>query len=222
MGVLRADELQLSLGKKRILEGVTLHLRAGCCLRVAGPSGGGKTTLLRALAWLIPLAGGTLTLRGRTPAAMGYPQWRNQVMYLPQRPVMFDGSCLSNLQRAHGYRHCEVRYDARRAQALLATVGLAGLLANDRNARELSGGEQQRLQLVRALSLKPAVLLLDEPTASLGPEHTAAVETLLAVHLRDGGATVLVTHDEAQAGRLAGELVVLPSGAAAAATEGSR
>ena len=100
--------------------------------------------------------------------------------------------------------------DAERASALLGRVGLAALAA--RPARRLSGGEQQRLAIARALAREPEVLFLDEPTASLDPAATKAVEDIIARAAAEGVKIVMATHDLGQARRLAGDIVFLAKG----------
>lgn len=175
------------------LEVPRLRVFPGEILAVLGPSGSGKTTLLRLLAGLLPLK------EGRVEGAFR--------AYLPQNPPLLRRSVLENAAfglRLKGIPGKEAR---RRAEALLARVGLKGKARQP--AHLLSGGEAVRLALARTLLVEPAVLLLDEPTASLDPGNTAQVEALLKEAAEEGRGVVLATHDLFQARRLAHRVLFL-------------
>src|SRR5207302_8532365 len=121
-----------------------------------------------------------------------------------QRPMMLRRSAAANVAYALN------RHDPARVSELLAQVGLAHLA--DRPARRLSGGEQQRLALARALARDPEILFLDEPTASLDPAATKAVEDIVRDVAASGVKIVMATHDIGQAHRLAGDIVFLARG----------
>jgi tungstate transport system ATP-binding protein len=127
-----------------------------------------------------------------------------------QRPAMLRRSAAGNIRYA--LAAANVPRDRRQARAaeLLADVGLRGL--ERRPARRLSGGEQQRLALARALARDPAVLFLDEPTASLDPAATQAIEDIVRAVTTRGVKVVMSTHDIGQARRLAGDIVLLHRG----------
>ena len=178
---------------------------------MTGPSGCGKTTLLRALALLEPLAGGgagALRLRGSRAAEVGASAWRAQVTYVRQAGgVGLQGTPASLLAelialRAQARRRREAAADGDGAAARLASMAEAlGLpaAATTREWSKLSGGESQRLYLAALLALRPAILLLDEPTSACDEGAARAVEQLV---LGSGAAVVWVTHDGAQAARL--------------------
>jgi tungstate transport system ATP-binding protein len=127
-----------------------------------------------------------------------------------QRPVLLRRSVLANLLYPLRLAGLPPAMQAARAEAALAMVGLSGLAG--RPARLLSGGEQQRLALARAAALRPEVLFLDEPCASLDPAATHAVEEIIARIAATGTKIVMTTHDLAQARRLAGEVLFLHRG----------
>ena len=153
---------------------------------------------------LIEPARGLVTWGGRE----NVPPTRRAIMF--QRPTMLRRSAGGNIRYA--LRSCLLSPadEERRIAELLALVGLEGL--GDRPARRLSGGEQQRLALARALARDPVVLFLDEPTASLDPAATAAIEEIVAGISRRGIKVVMATHDLGEARRLAGEIVMLHRG----------
>lgn len=168
---------------------VSFEVAAGECLAVRGPSGAGKTLLLRAIADLDPNTG-SVSLDGAERDAMAAPDWRRRVGYLPAEPAWW-----TDIVSDH--------YADWFALAPLVTrLGLSPAMGASAVAR-LSTGERQRLALVRALAAAPTVLLLDEPTAALDETARDAVETLLAERRTAGLALVWVTHDGAQAKRVA-------------------
>ncbi len=189
-----ARGLRRSVGGRAVLAGLDLAVPRGGTLVVRGPSGAGKTVLLRALAWLDPLDGGEVRLDGRTPREWGVPAWRARVAWLPQQPATPEGSPADLARRLAGLR--AVRH-ARDPLDLARRLGLDAARWR-RRWQELSGGERQRAHLALLLAAEPAVLLLDEPTGALDAEATAAVESLTA-----GTTRVWVTHDAGQAERLA-------------------
>jgi tungstate transport system ATP-binding protein len=189
-----------------ILDCVSLEFMPGAPTVLIGPNGGGKTTLLRVAMGLIYPAGGQVTWGGRS----NVPPMRRA--FVLQRPVMLRRSAAANI----GYALATVgmmRADrpARTAE-LLQLVGLTGL--GDRPARRLSGGEQQRLALARALARDPEILFLDEPTSSLDPGSTKAIEDVIRAIAARGIKVVMATHDLGEARRLAGDIVLVHRGRA--------
>jgi tungstate transport system ATP-binding protein len=191
-------------GAVTVLDRVTLSIEAGAPTVLIGPNGSGKTTLLRLACGLDPPSRGRIVWGGH---GIGLPRRRAIVF---QRPTMLRRSAAANVRyalRAAGLPHAE---RPARLAALLDLVGLAGL--GDRPARRLSGGEQQRLALARALARDPTVLFLDEPTASLDPAATKAFEDVIGAVVARGIKVVMATHDLGEARRLAGDVVLLHRG----------
>ncbi|MCA9672266.1 MAG: ATP-binding cassette domain-containing protein [Myxococcales bacterium] len=181
-------------------------------VRVVGRSGAGKSTLLRALARLTPLRAGELRLDGVAAREIPAPRWRRRVAYLAQSPPSLPGSVWQNLEAAFGCQLARARReqldrDVARAQAAELLLDLDAL--GEREAARLSGGELSRLSLLRALLIKPDVLLADEPSAALDAESAAALATRLSRYVDDGGALVLVAHDGARWAALAPREVTL-------------
>ena len=169
---------------------------------LVGPNGAGKTTLIRLAANLDKPTSGRLTWGGRADTD------GSRIAVLFQRPVMLRRSAAANVA------YCLTKRSARdrtwRTAELLMQVGLAHL--SERPARRLSGGEQQRLALARALAREPEVLFLDEPTASLDPAATKAVEDVVRAVAAAGVKIVMTTQNLGQAHRLAGDIVFLLRG----------
>jgi tungstate transport system ATP-binding protein len=187
-----------------ILSNLSLTIAAGRPTVVIGPNGSGKTTLLRLAMGLIAPTAGRITWGGRD----GTDGRRLAMMF--QRPVMLRRSAAANVAYGLTTNGLSRRQRDDRVGDLLDQVGL-GLLAG-RPARRLSGGEQQRLALARALAREPQVLCLDEPTASLDPASTKAVEDIIARVAATEVKIVMATHDLGQARRLAGDIAFLLRG----------
>lgn len=191
-------------GTTQALQGVNLTLGRGERLALVGANGSGKTTLLRLLHGLTPGEGRRevhpLVPEGRLP----------RVAMLFQRPFLLNMSVRWNVRIGLWLQGVPAAEHAARCQAALQRVGLASLAG--RRARELSGGQQQRLAMARAWALRPDVLFLDEPTASLDPSAKREVETLVSDFAADGVTVVMSTHNLGQAKRLATRVAYLESG----------
>ncbi len=200
---LEARRLSIVLGGVRALDQLDLVLEPGLRSVVLGPNGAGKSVLLRALHGLLRPTSGTVTWRG--------PHGRlpRQAMVF-QRPVMLRRSGLANVRYALAVNGVPDPERSRRAAEALERMGLTAI--GDRPARVLSGGEQQRLALARAWSLRPEVLFLDEPTASLDPGAAAEIERAIAAIAAEGTRIVMTTHNLGQARRLADEIVFIHAG----------
>ena len=201
-----AENLVFEAGGRRLIDGLDLTLRAGTRTVVIGPNGAGKSLLLRLLHGLIRPTAGSISWAGR-PADRDVR--RRQAMVF-QRPVLLRRSTAANMRyalRANGVRGAAL---GRRVEDWMRRADLLDLAR--RPARVLSGGEQQRLAVARALSPEPEILFLDEPTASLDPASTLAIEDLIQRAHGAGTKIVLVTHDLGQARRFADEIVFLRRG----------
>jgi tungstate transport system ATP-binding protein len=198
------EDVSVAAGNVRILESISLKFAAGPPTVLIGPNGAGKTTLLRLAMGLIPVSRGRVTWGGREGAAPA----RRAIVF--QRPVMLRRSTAANIRYA--LSAASIPHAARdaRLHELEALLGLGSL--GNRPARKLSGGEQQRLALARALAKEPDVLLLDEPTASLDPAATKAIEDVIRTVALRGIKVVMSTHDLGEAKRLAGDIVLLHRG----------
>ncbi len=199
---IRLEAICVRAGAVDILREVTLEIGAGAPTLLLGPNGSGKSTLIRVGMCLVAPGAGRITFGGRASANAV----RSAIVF--QKPVMLRRSAGANI--AFALSAAGRPTDAATIARLLAQVGLAGM--EDRPARRLSGGEQQRLALARALARAPEVLFLDEPTASLDPAATKSVEDIIARISAEGVKIVMATHDLGQARRLAGDVVFLTRG----------
>lgn len=201
---LRAEGLGFTAGGVPILAEVDLTIDAGAPTLVLGPNGAGKSMLLRLLHGLLAPSAGRVIWEGVTPN----PERRQAMVF--QRPVLLRRSVLANALYPLRLAGIDAAEREARARDALALVGLADLA--DRPARLLSGGEQQRLALARAAALRPEILFLDEPCASLDPAATRAVEEIVGTLAARGTKIVMTTHDLGQARRLASDVVFLHRG----------
>lgn len=204
------DGVSLDRGGRRVLDGLSASVPEGASA-IVGPSGSGKSTVLRLLDRLVDPDVGAVRYRGTDVRDLDPLSLRREVCLVPQLPALLPGTVGENIAFAAGLAGLDPD-----AAALLEQAGLNPSFA-DRDVRALSVGEQQRAMLARALALEPRVLLLDEPTSALDGAARAAVEATLA-RLRSelDASIVLVTHDEAQAERLAGSILRMDAGRIAA------
>jgi tungstate transport system ATP-binding protein len=192
-------DVSVRFGAVQALKNVSLELARGDFLALVGPNGSGKTTLLRTLHGMVAHQGTRVVADPAATQAMVY-----------QRPFMLRLTVANNLRLALWLAGVpRVQWDATSALAL-QRVGLAEL--GERPARALSGGQQQRLALARAWAVRPSMLFLDEPTASLDPTAKREVEALLAGFSAEGMTLAMSTHNLGQAKRLASRVVFLEGG----------
>jgi tungstate transport system ATP-binding protein len=202
---LALENLSYAAGNVRIIDDVSCTFAAGARTVILGPNGAGKSVLLRLChGLLVPSSGHVRWAGGFAGDAR-----RRQAMVF-QRPVMLRRSALANVTYGLKLRGVSLGERLGRARAMLERVGLAALAG--RPARVLSGGEQQRLALARAWALDPEVLFLDEPTASLDPAASRAVEEIIGAIHRGGTKIIMTTHNLGQAHRLADEVLFFDRG----------
>ena len=171
-----------------------------------GPSGSGKSSLLRLLNRLSDPDLGTIHFNGEDVRTLDVLELRRRAVLVPQLPAPLPGTVADNVRFGPSLLHREADVNS-----CLGRAGLARTYAN-RDAAELSVGEQQRVMLARALALEPEVLLLDEPTSALDEAARDGVERTLFEFAQAGVAMVLVTHDRGQAVRIASKVVELREG----------
>jgi tungstate transport system ATP-binding protein len=199
------EDVSLQAGATMILDRLSLTVAPGAPTLIVGPNGAGKTSLLRLCMGLATPSAGRISWGGRTDSK----PVRRAILF--QRPVMLRRTVAANVGYALAQAGAPRSQRIPRVAALLDRVGLADLA--QRPARRLSGGEQQRLALARALARDPEILLLDEPTANLDPAATRSVEEIVLMAAQSGIKIVMASHDLGQVRRLAGDVVFLVRGA---------
>ncbi len=209
--MLVTTDLGRRIGEGWIWRGVDVQLMAGQNLAIVGPTGAGKSLLLRCLAGLDPADEGRIAIDDKPLDQWQMPAYRARVVYLHQRPALWEGSVEDNLRAVF-------RLAAHRSKGYDRSVTIRRLAAFDRDATflekyaaDLSGGEAQIVALTRALSVEPSVLLLDEPSASMDATATEQAEELVARWVAEspGRASMWTSHDAAQVERVADRTLTL-------------
>lgn len=201
---IRFEGVHLAFSKRPIYSDLSLEIGTQGITAIMGPNGAGKSLLLRMLAGLIKPDQGQIVYGASNKLPAG------QIGFVFQRPVLLRRSVESNLMHALAVAGVERSERSDRTNALLELGGMSHLAKSP--ARKLSGGEQQRLTLLRALAARPGMLLLDEPSASLDPQNTALIENLVLRASACGVKVIVVTHDQGQAARLSDEVVFIHQG----------
>jgi len=208
----RLQSIRKCYGSNVALDIEELTIAEGRLYALTGANGAGKSTLLSILAFLAPPTSGEIFYAGkRVDRDHGsVEEYRRKVTLLHQSPYLFGGSVDDNVAFGLKVRGIRGEEQRRRIDEALGVVGLRGF--RDRKARELSGGEAQRVAMARALALKPEVLLLDEPLANIDRETTGLLEAVIASLPAQGTTVVMTTHDPDHPGRLNGESIFLEGG----------
>jgi tungstate transport system ATP-binding protein len=208
---IRVENLGVMAGKKAILRGLDLEFFPGAVNVILGPNGAGKSTLLRLLGLLDRPGEGEIYFDGRGLSSLPRRErtaLRRRCGFVFQSPLLLAASVESNLRFAARLRGLDL--SAASVRRVLERTGLSG--KENQEARLLSGGEKQRLQLARVLLLDPELYLLDEPTANLDPLSVKSIEAVIARLAMDGKTVILATHNLTQARLLAGKVIFLKAG----------
>ena len=206
---LEVKDVSINYGRHRVVSGVSFELARGDIGCLLGPSGSGKSSLLRAIAGFESLTAGEIRLHGRTVSQPGKtlpPEQRRVGMVFQDFALYPHLSVEENV--AFGLRGMSGRQRRVRIDELLALVGLAGL--QGKYPHQLSGGQQQRVALIRAMAPRPDILLLDEPFSGLDIElREQLAREVRAILKRESVTAILVTHDQIEAFALADAIGVL-------------
>lgn len=207
--LLEARQLGRKVNSKILIQDANFSIRVGEVLAIVGPSGSGKSSLLRLLNRLDEPTSGTVYFARKDYREIPPRDLRRKIGMVTQRPFLFSGPVASNL--SFGPLQWGESLSREVVDQLLDQVGLTGFA--DRDVANLSGGEAQRVSVARTLANHPTVLLLDEPTSALDETAKVGVEALLQRIVSERGLTcVLVTHDALQAARLAKRALLLEAG----------
>lgn len=191
------------------LNNINLEVNRGEILTIIGPNGSGKSTLLRIMALLDRPASGEIIYYGEKIDALNAAKYRREITMVFQKPLLFNTTVFENVAYGLRLRGLEKTELTKRVENALNSVMLNGF--GPRMAKKISGGEQQRVVLARALALEPKLLLLDEPTANLDPANTTIIEKIIK-KLRGKTSVVVATHNIFQARRLSDRVGCILSG----------
>jgi iron complex transport system ATP-binding protein len=220
MDTLSINGLSAGYGPRQVLRNLNLNINAGEVVALVGPNGTGKSTLLRVLSGVLPARSGTATMEGHDLLRLPAARRARLLAVVPQMVRLPDAFTVGDivLMGRTPYRPMwagETRYDCEVAWRAMHRTGVAAL--SDRRADELSGGEQQRVVIARALAQEPSALLLDEPTAHLDLKHQVAVLELARSLAHQENLVVLMTlHDLNQAAQYADRVALMHHGTIAA------
>ncbi len=195
--LLRLEELELryEASGNQLFTDLSLRIEPNETIVLKGASGVGKSTLLRCIAGLEARASGTIYFGGKPVLAKDVPSFRRQAVYVPQLPPRMPMSVEDSLRAAFAFRNQELSYDSGQVASLCEQLLLPEMLLEQRLA-DLSGGEAQRFGLLRALTIKPKLLLLDEPASSLDSDARSAMAKVLGTWLEEGDRSMLIcSHD---------------------------
>ncbi|MBO0454973.1 MULTISPECIES: ABC transporter ATP-binding protein [Enterococcus] len=195
MALLELNSVSYQAEERLILDQITLSVEQGTFLTITGPSGGGKSTLLRMIASLLSPSSGEILFRGKNQHSYDYTEFRQQVSYCFQQPSLFGETVQDNLEFPY-----LIRQTTPNQEQMLEHLQMVDLPKSylPKKINELSGGERQRVALIRNILFLPEILLLDEVTSGLD-EQTKTIIHRLIDSIHQNGCTILqVTHDESE------------------------
>ncbi|WP_048189705.1 ABC transporter ATP-binding protein [Methanobacterium sp. SMA-27] len=210
MPLLEIENIFKEYDGKNILENINLRIKRGTTLGIIGPTGCGKTTLLRIVDLIEKPSSGKIYLDGKdvSKSNMEELNYRRKIGMVFQKPVVFKGTVLENIQYGLNIRGLDAEPTQYKINEILESLGLEGY--EDRKASSLSGGEIQRIALARAMIIEPEILMLDEPTANLDPLSTEKIEEMIE-EIRNKNETTIImsTHNLIQGQRLCDEIAII-------------
>ena len=212
MALLELSNISYVVKDKSIIRDVSLSVNQGDYITIVGPSGSGKSTLLKLCSDLISPTSGTITYNGSHLTAIDPKSYRKKVGYCFQRPYLFAKTVRRNILFPYDIRGLEP--DMSRIEYLFDLLHMP-LNYMERRNDELSGGEMQRICLIRSLIFEPNVLLLDEVTSALDTTNTSIVETVIDDLHKKGTTIISITHNEEQSLRMANRRITIVDGSLA-------
>lgn len=209
MALLKLSNISYIVKDKSIISDVSLSVNQGDYITIVGPSGSGKSTLLKLCSDLISPTSGTITYNDRPLTAIDPKSYRREVGYCFQRPYLFTKTVRRNILFPYDIRG--LKPDMSRIEYLFDLLHMP-LNYMERRNDELSGGEMQRICLIRSLIFEPKVLLLDEVTSALDATNTSIVENVIDELHKKGITIISITHNEEQSLRIANRRITIVDG----------
>lgn len=209
MVLLEFKNVSYSSDNKMILSDISVSVEKGDYISIVGPSGSGKSTFLKLCSFLISPTSGNILYNNKNINKYDPVEYRKKVSYCFQTPYLFGNTVYDNILFPYTIRNKHV--DMENVKKLLSTFKLDESCLNEK-VINLSGGEKQRIALIRSLLFKPDILLLDEVTSALDVDNTSIVENVIKL-LNDEGLTILlVTHNQEQSIKHANKLLTIEDG----------
>lgn len=209
MVLLELQNVSYQSEKKNILEKLSLKVDEGDYLSIVGPSGSGKSTFLKICGHLLSPTEGKIIFKGKDFRQYSPLELRRRISYCAQTPCLFGDTVEDNLSFPYLIRKQKV--DLARVQALFSSFNLDPEFLK-KDVQSLSGGEKQRIALIRTLLFKPEILLLDEVSSALDVANTFLVEKAISSLNREGTTVLWVTHDLEQSRKYAHKLLTIENG----------
>lgn len=194
---------------KTILKNISVDVDSGDFISVVGPSGSGKSTFLKLCAQLISPTEGDIVYKNKSYLEYSPIEWRKSIGYCFQNPYLFGDTVIDNLKFPYSIRNKKI--DLKRAEELLSIFKLKIDYLNNK-VKNLSGGEKQRIALIRTLLFKPEILLLDEVTSALDVDNTLIVENIIQSLNREGITILWITHNPEQSKKYANKIISMENG----------
>ena len=209
MNILNFHNISFIDEENIILDNISFQIEEGDFVSIVGPSGGGKSTLLKMCCHLKSPSCGTVTYKGEDISKIDVVSLRKEIAYCFQMPYLFGNTVMDNLSFPYSIRNKKIDMD--RIYSLFSIFNMDKDFLN-KKILNLSGGEKQRIALIRTLLFEPKVLLLDEVTSALDVENTVIVETVVR-DLNKKGVTILwITHNPEQSKKYANKILTLENG----------
>lgn len=209
MALLEFQNVSFGSQDELILKDISFKVKSGDFISVVGPSGSGKITLLRLCSHLISPNSGEILLNGKCCQQYDPVEWRKNVHYCFQTPCLFGQSVMDNMEFPYTIR--KMKPDLTRIQTLFSLFSMSPDYLK-RDIKNLSGGEKQRIVLIRSMIFMPKILLLDEVTSALDVDNTQIVEKAIASLNQEGVTILWVTHNPEQSMKYANKLLSIDCG----------
>lgn len=194
---------------KTILKNISLSVESGDFISVVGSSGSGKSTFLKLCSHLISPTDGIITFKGKNYTEYSPTELRKKILYCFQTPYLFGDTVMENINFPFHIRNVKPNYE--RINELFSMFKMTTDFLN-KDVKNLSGGEKQRIALIRSLIFKPEILLLDEVTSALDVDNTRIVENVIASLNKEGITVLWVTHNPEQSRKYANKLLTIEAG----------
>lgn len=209
MSLLEFQNVSYVSEEKEILKNITVSIEQSDFISITGPSGSGKSTLLKLCSHLISPTDGTVMYKGKNFTEYNPVELRKSIMYCFQTPYLFGDTVMENITFPFSIRN--VKFDQKKADELLALFQMESGFMNQ-EVKNLSGGEKQRIALIRCLLFKPEILLLDEITSALDDHNASIVENVIRSLNQEGITILWITHNPGQSRKYANKIMSIESG----------